>query len=167
MSRTQRRREDLIPGQRSSPFGEDDECATGVAPAEETFADQALDGPLGHALLVDVLRLPEERWTADVPPQCRQRERENLWICHRLSALLREEPRKRVVARILKSFYVAGKRGVWSRRRPARIKKARDTRPIRVRSPLIYNHSNPESERCDRFRSFVGHDRFFRLSCSP
>ena len=82
----QRRREDLIPGQGSSPFSEDDECATGVAPAEEAFVDQALDGPLGHAMLVDVLRLPEERWTGDVPPERRRRERKNLSIGHRLSA---------------------------------------------------------------------------------
>ena len=82
----QRRREDLIPGQGSPPFGEDDECATGVAPAEEALVDQALDGPLGHAMLVDVLRLPEERWTGDVPPERRRRERKDLSIGHRLSA---------------------------------------------------------------------------------
>src|SRR6516165_3105604 len=76
----------LMPGQGSSPFSEDDECATGVAPAEEALVDQALDGPLGHAMLVDVLRLPEERWTGDVPPERRRRERKNLSIGHRLSA---------------------------------------------------------------------------------
>src|SRR5271166_6216949 len=82
----QRWREDLIPVQGSSPFCEDDECSTGVTPAEETFADEPLDGLLGYALLVDALRLPKGRGTGDVPPQRGRRERKNLSIGHRLFA---------------------------------------------------------------------------------
>src|SRR5271166_2118906 len=82
----QRWREDLIPGQGSAPFCEDDECSTGVAPAEETFADEPLDGLLGHALLVDASRLQEEHRTGDVAPQRGRRERKHLSIGHRLFA---------------------------------------------------------------------------------
>ncbi len=39
------------------------------APAEETFADEPLDGLLGHALLVDALRLPKERWDRRRPAE--------------------------------------------------------------------------------------------------
>ncbi len=121
----QRWREDLIPGQGSAPFCEDDKCSTGVAPAEETFADEPLDGLLGYALLVDAFRLPEERRTGDVPPQRSRRERKNLSIGNRLSASATREPRKRAAARILKSFFVAGKRAVWIGRGPAQIDKTR------------------------------------------
>src|SRR5271165_2987204 len=70
----------------ASPFGEDDECSTGVAPAQEAFADEALDGLLGHPMLVDALRLPKERGTGDVAPQRGRRERKHLSIGHRLFA---------------------------------------------------------------------------------
>jgi hypothetical protein len=53
--------------------------------AQEAFTDEPLDGLLGHALLVDALRLPEERRTEDVAPQRRRRERKNLPVGHRLS----------------------------------------------------------------------------------
>ena len=36
--------------------------------------------------LFDAFRLPEERWTGDVPPQRTRRERKNLSIGHRLLA---------------------------------------------------------------------------------
>ncbi len=50
------------------------------------MADEPLDGLLGHPMLVDALRLPKERGTRDVAPQCGRRERKHLSIGHRLFA---------------------------------------------------------------------------------
>jgi len=52
-----------------SAFGQDDECSTGVDPAQETFSDETLDGLLGHPMLIDALCLSKERGAGDVAPQ--------------------------------------------------------------------------------------------------
>jgi hypothetical protein len=122
-------------------------------------------------MLVAALRLPEERWTGNVPPQRRRRECKNLSISHRLSrvgfATSRKNGRKH---EFLGSFSSRTSAQCGSAAGLTLSDEAMIESDSNLRSSAFEVHVGLQSIRIlnrsdtDRFRSFVGREREIRPS---